>query len=120
MTNSELGTHPEPRVLQAGGHSKRAGGNRLLVYTLDTGPALLKVYRRRGTRFRELFKEQPRDLDAVILDLGETTSVDSSALGSILALREHLPDIEIRIAAPSESVRKSLVAASFDRLFRIL
>lgn len=56
MMSSELGTHSEPRVLQAGGHSKRAGGNQLLVYTFETGPALLKVYRRRGSRFREFFK----------------------------------------------------------------
>ena len=75
---------------------------------------------RNTARFRELFKEQTRDFDAVILDLTETTSVDSSALGAILALREDLPAIEIRIVGPSESVRKRLAAASFDRLFRIL
>lgn len=46
----------ELRVIQRGGARRHVGGNRLVLYEIDGGPALLKVYRRRGRGLPEMLR----------------------------------------------------------------
>jgi anti-anti-sigma factor len=54
-----------------------------------------------------------------VIDLGEVTSMDSSALGMLLLLREHAgaDRAEIRIVNVGTELRKTLRVAGFDELF---
>lgn len=54
-----------------------------------------------------------------VIDLGEVSSMDSSALGMLLLLREHAgaDRSEIRIVNAGSSLRGTLRVAGFDKLF---
>ncbi len=54
-----------------------------------------------------------------VIDLGEVTRMDSSALGMLLLLREHAgaDRAEIRIVNASSELRSTLRVAGFDKLF---
>lgn len=54
-----------------------------------------------------------------VIDLGEVTSMDSSALGMLLLLREHAgaDRAEIRIVNADSELRSTLRVAGFDKLF---
>lgn len=54
-----------------------------------------------------------------IVDLGEVTRMDSSALGMLLLLREHAgaDRAEIRIVNADSGLRNTLRVAGFDKLF---
>ncbi|TCI07421.1 anti-sigma factor antagonist [Dyella soli] len=54
-----------------------------------------------------------------VIDLGEVSSMDSSALGMLLLLREHAgaERAEIRIVNADTSLRGTLRVAGFDKLF---
>jgi anti-anti-sigma factor len=54
-----------------------------------------------------------------VVDLGEVTSMDSSALGMLLLLREHAgaDRAEIRIVNAGSELRSTLRVAGFDKLF---
>ncbi|WP_198670243.1 STAS domain-containing protein [Dyella sp. C9] len=54
-----------------------------------------------------------------VIDLGEVTSMDSSALGMLMLLREHAGDdrSEIRIVNADTGLRGTLRVAGFDKLF---
>ncbi|SFR85807.1 anti-anti-sigma factor [Dyella sp. OK004] len=54
-----------------------------------------------------------------VIDLGEVSSMDSSALGMLLLLREHAGGerAEIRIVNAGVELRGTLRVAGFDRLF---
>jgi len=54
-----------------------------------------------------------------VIDLGEVTSMDSSALGMLLLLREHAgaDRAEIRIVNVGAELRNTLRVAGFDKLF---
>lgn len=54
-----------------------------------------------------------------VIDLGEVTRMDSSALGMLLLLREHAgaDRSEIRIVNASSELRNTLRVAGFDKLF---
>jgi len=56
LSDAAVGPASQPRVLQSGGRESRGGGNQLLLYDAPTGAVLLKVYRRRGARWREIAK----------------------------------------------------------------
>ena len=69
--------------------------------------------------FRQSYeKEQP---ESVIVDLKEATYLDSSALGMLLLLRDHVggDDSEIRVVNSSSDVKKILAISNFDNLFDI-
>ena len=57
-----------------------------------------------------------------ILNLSETTYMDSSALGMILLLKDHAESYsgQVIISKPSESVNKILEIAQFHRLLTIV
>lgn len=56
-----------------------------------------------------------------VIDLGEVESMDSSALGMLLLLREHAGGdrAEIRIVNASSELRGTLRVAGFDKLFTL-
>ncbi|GLQ93782.1 STAS domain-containing protein [Dyella acidisoli] len=56
-----------------------------------------------------------------VIDLGEVESMDSSALGMLLLLREHAGGdrAEIRIVNANSALRGTLRVAGFDKLFTL-
>ncbi len=54
-----------------------------------------------------------------VIDLGEVASMDSSALGMLLLLREHAGGdrADIRIVNAGSALRGTLKVAGFDKLF---
>ncbi|MHC2145009.1 STAS domain-containing protein [Pseudomonas sp. 210_17 TE3656] len=69
--------------------------------------------------FREAYERNHPD--SVVVDLKEATYLDSSALGMLLMLRDHVggDDSEIRVVNTSSDVRKILAISNFDKLFDI-
>jgi anti-anti-sigma factor len=56
-----------------------------------------------------------------VIDLGEVSGMDSSALGMLMLLREHAGGdrAEIRIVNASADLRNTLRIAGFDKLFTV-
>jgi anti-anti-sigma factor len=56
-----------------------------------------------------------------VVDLKEATYLDSSALGMLLLLRDHVggDDAEVQVVNTSPDVRKILAISNFDKLFDI-
>jgi len=56
-----------------------------------------------------------------VIDLGEVTTMDSSALGMLLLLREHAgaDRADIRIVNASPELRTTFRVAGFDKLFTL-
>ncbi|MGS7251972.1 STAS domain-containing protein [Pseudomonas sp. SK] len=71
--------------------------------------------------FRDAYERQPNWPDSVVIDLKETTYLDSSALGMLLLLRDHVggDDPDIRVVNASSDVRKILAISNFEKLFDI-
>ena len=73
----------------------------------------------------QLFREAYADCHAhgttFILDLAKTSYMDSSALGMILLLKDHVDKISgvLKIVNPNEAVHKILEIAQFHRLMTI-
>jgi anti-anti-sigma factor len=61
----------------------------------------------------------PAPVRSYVIDLGEVTSMDSSALGMLLLLREHAGGdrADIRIVNAGSALRGTLKVAGFDKLF---
>ncbi|MDD2048792.1 STAS domain-containing protein [Pseudomonas putida] len=59
--------------------------------------------------------------ESVVVDLKDATYLDSSALGMLLMLRDHVggDGAEIRVVNTSSDVRKILAISNFDKLFDI-
>ncbi|MBH3427750.1 STAS domain-containing protein [Pseudomonas alkylphenolica] len=70
--------------------------------------------------FREAYERNAQPA-SVVVDLKEATYLDSSALGMLLLLRDHVggDDSEIRVVNTSSDVRKILAISNFDKLFDI-
>ncbi|MEO5343394.1 MAG: STAS domain-containing protein [Gammaproteobacteria bacterium SHHR-1] len=58
----------------------------------------------------------------LVLDLGEVSSMDSSAMGMLLNMKQTLgsADREIRLIRVPDNILKLLLMARFDRKFEIL
>jgi anti-anti-sigma factor len=71
--------------------------------------------------FRNAYERHDKVPDTYIVDLKETTYLDSSALGMLLLLRDHAggDDSEVRVVNSSSDVRKILAISNFDKLFDI-
>lgn len=56
-----------------------------------------------------------------VVDLKETTYIDSSALGMLLLLRDYVggDDSDVRLVNCNSDVRKILAISNFDKLFDI-
>lgn len=72
-------------------------------------------------QFRESYTEVTEQGLTYILDLSSTEYMDSSALGMILLLKDHvqLYGGNLIISKPSDTVRKILEIAQFQRLMTI-
>ena len=72
--------------------------------------------------FRDSYQDLPKQPDqAITVDLSGTTYLDSTALGLLLLLREHIGDSHRRIVLkhPQPAVGHVLSTANFDKLFAI-
>ena len=71
--------------------------------------------------FRDAYERQPRRPDSVVVDLKDTTYLDSSALGMLLLLRDHAggDHAQIRLLNCNGDVRKILAISNFEQLFQI-
>lgn len=72
-------------------------------------------------QFREAYKSVTNQGLKYILDLSQAEYMDSSALGMILLLKDHvqLYSGSLTISKPSETVKKILEIAQFQRLMTI-
>ena len=72
-------------------------------------------------KFRDLYNNETTQGLTYILDLSQTEYMDSSALGMILLLKDHvqLHAGQLIISKPSDTVRKILEIAQFQRLMTI-
>ncbi len=70
--------------------------------------------------FREAYKHTPRTTEFVV-DMARTEYMDSSALGMLLLLREHLggDSAKIRIVHCKPDIKKVLSIANFHKLFML-
>jgi anti-anti-sigma factor len=71
--------------------------------------------------FRQAYSGDDAGYDGVVVDLRETTSVDSSALGMLLNMQRYLKmaDGTIRIVHCNPDVKKILHIVRFDKKFTI-
>lgn len=71
--------------------------------------------------FRELYEGAPPGVSHYVIDLVRTDYMDSSALGMLLLLREHVQGDRgrVRIVNCNPEIRKILEIANFDKLFEI-
>lgn len=69
--------------------------------------------------FHDACLGEGRRARSYVVDLGEVTGMDSSALGMLLLLREHAGAgrAEIRIVNVGTELRSTLRVAGFDKLF---
>ena len=71
--------------------------------------------------FRDAYERLEHTPDQYVVDLKDTTYVDSSALGMLLLLRDHAggDEADIRLLNCSPDVRKILSVSNFEQLFVI-
>jgi len=71
--------------------------------------------------FRDAYEGIPADVNSYVVDLGDTSYLDSSALGMLLLLRDHAggDNANIKIIKCNEDVRKILTISNFEQLFTI-
>lgn len=72
-------------------------------------------------QFRDSYKDVTTKDLTFVLDLSQTEYMDSSALGMILLLKDHVQACagQLLISKPSDTVRKILEIAQFQRLIKI-
>lgn len=73
--------------------------------------------------FREAYENAYKRPEHYVVDLKETTYMDSSALGMLLLLRDYATvegrEPDVRVINSTSDVRKILAISNFDRLFDI-
>ena len=71
--------------------------------------------------FRDAYEKLKDDPEGYVVDMGETTYLDSSALGMLLLLRDHAggDGSEIEIVNCNSDVKKILTISNFEQLFTI-
>lgn len=71
--------------------------------------------------FREAYERFYKVPEAYVVDLKETTYIDSSALGMLLLLRDHAggEESDVSVINCNADVRKILAISNFDKLFDI-
>ncbi len=96
--------------------SKLSIDNRQLVISIDE-----KFDFSLHQQFRDSYSSVREKHLTYILDLRQTEYMDSSALGMILLLKDHVQHYagQLIISKPSDTVRKILEIAQFQRLMTI-
>lgn len=70
--------------------------------------------------FKSTYSSLPETSKQINVDLSETYYMDSSALGMLLMLREHVGRaVKIMLVHPQPEVMRVLTIANFDKLFSI-
>lgn len=71
--------------------------------------------------FRSAYEAISPDVNRYIVDLGNTSYLDSSALGMLLLLRDHAggDSASVKIVKCNDDVRKILTISNFEQLFSI-
>ena len=71
--------------------------------------------------FRDAYERYYKVPELYVVDLKETTYMDSSALGMLLLLRDHAggDDADVRVINSNSDVRKILAISNFEKLFDI-
>jgi len=71
--------------------------------------------------FRSAYEKQNYTPKVFIVDLKETTYLDSSALGMLLLLRDHAggDNADVRLSNVSPDVKKILAISNFEKLFTV-
>lgn len=71
--------------------------------------------------FRDSYEKLTPTPDEIVVDMVETTYLDSSALGMLLLLRDHAggDTSNISLQNCNEDIRKILTISNFEQLFRI-
>ncbi|MGH8451972.1 STAS domain-containing protein [Pseudomonas sp.] len=71
--------------------------------------------------FRDAYERFYKVPELYVVDLKETTYMDSSALGMLLLLRDHAggDNSEVQVINSNSDVRKILAISNFDKLFDI-
>lgn len=71
--------------------------------------------------FRKITQQTDMGVKAIVIDLGQTDYMDSSALGMLLVLRDKVNENKeaITIKNSQENVKKILKIANFDKLFTL-
>lgn len=71
--------------------------------------------------FREAYESADKSVNRYVIDMQETTYLDSSALGMLLLLRDYAggENADVRIANCNGDVRRILTISNFEQLFRI-
>ena len=69
--------------------------------------------------FRESYERFYKVPELYVVDLKDTTYMDSSALGMLLLLRDHAggDNAEVQVINSNPDVRKILAISNFDKLF---
>lgn len=73
-------------------------------------------------QFRDAYEKQGAEARSHVIEMKDTTYLDSSALGMLLLLRDFAGGdrANITIRNPNEAVRKILSISNFEQLFNIL
>lgn len=71
--------------------------------------------------FRKAYEDADKSPDCYVVDMKQTTYLDSSALGMLLLLRDHAggDDAQISIVNCNDDVKKILTISNFEQLFEI-
>jgi len=71
--------------------------------------------------FRNAYENQESEPKSYVIDLKESDYLDSSALGMLLALRDHAggDNSDIRIVNCSPDVKKIFLITKLDELFKV-
>lgn len=71
--------------------------------------------------FRQAYEQAAQAPQQYVIDMSDTTYLDSSALGMLLLLRDHAggDNATISIICCNDDVRKILTISNFDQLFTI-
>lgn len=98
-----------------------------IVSSLDgsTGELTIKVKGRFDFSAHQEFRDAYEKVDSIpslyLVDMAETTYLDSSALGMLLLLRDHAggDTAKIKISNSNSDVKKILTISNFEQLFEI-
>ncbi|MFO8142395.1 MAG: STAS domain-containing protein [Marinobacter sp.] len=71
--------------------------------------------------FRDAYEHSDPSVNRYVIDLSDTTYLDSSALGMLLLLRDHAGGDSARISVENcnSDVRRILAISNFEQLFSI-
>lgn len=91
----------------------------------STGELTIKIQGRfdfsAHQEFRDAYEKVKEEPKAYVVDMKETTYLDSSALGMLLLLRDHAggDNSQIEIVNCNPDVKKILTISNFEQLFTI-